>query len=355
MAAELKQPSYTAYVSSYTNGTKDNCGIHVYDVDVQNGTMKEKEKINISNSSYLTLSKSGKYLYSITDFGVEAFKIKKDGSLEGLNTASINGMRGCYITTDHKDRYLFVAGYHDGKITVLRLEKDGKVGEITDEIFHKGLGLGRGRANMAHVECCRVTMDDRYLWACDSGMDRTIVYGINYDNGKLTQEEIVHADPGSSPRLVKFSRDGKFAYILCEQKAVIDVYSYDNSKGEPEIERIQQISTSWGDDPLPTTASALNFSGSFKYLVSSDMTTNEVIIFNSESKDGKLKEILSLPIGGAYPKDARLFPDDKHLVSLNHESNSMTFFSFNEKKKTLIMRGKPLRVDSPNCIVFHAL
>ena len=198
-------------------------------------------------------------------------------------------------------------------------------------------------------------MDDRYLWACDSGMDRTIVYGINYDNGKLTQEEIVHADPGSSPRLVKFSRDGKFAYILCEQKAVIDVYSYDNSKGEPEIERIQQISTSWGDDPLPTTASALNFSGSFKYLVSSDMTTNEVIIFNSESKDGKLKEILSLPIGGAYPKDARLFPDDKHLVSLNHESNSMTFFSFNEKKKTLIMRGKPLSVDSPNCIVFHAL
>ena len=40
-----------------------------------------------------------------------------------INHASINGMRGCYLSTDYEDKYLLVAGYHDGKLTVLRLKR----------------------------------------------------------------------------------------------------------------------------------------------------------------------------------------------------------------------------------------
>ena len=52
---------------------------------------------------------------------------------------SIKGMRGCHITTDAEDKYIFVSGYHDGKETVLRLNEDGSVGEITDGVFHLSL------------------------------------------------------------------------------------------------------------------------------------------------------------------------------------------------------------------------
>ena len=348
-------PAYVAYVSSYTRDQREKFGIRVYDVDLQNGRMSEKEKINITNSSYITASRNGKYLYSIADRGVESYRIDKAGHLEPLNEAQINGMRGCYLSTDFEDRYLFVAGYHDGKLTVLKLEEDGSVGRITDEVFHKGLGLGSGRANMPHVECCKPTRDNKYICACDSGMDRTIVYRINHDTGKLTHEDIIRADQGSAPRHVKFSGDGKFMYIVCEQKAVIDVYAYREVNGEPEFERIQQVSTNAGDDRNGTAASALNFSHDFKYLISSDMTTNEVVIFRADAKTGLLDKILSLPIGGAYPKDAILFPDSRHLVSLNHESGSMTFFTFSEENKTLVMNGRPLSVNAPNCIVFHKL
>ena len=109
---------YVAYVSTYT--MNDHHGIKIYDVDVEKGRFMEKDKVEITNSSYLTISHNRKYLYSITDFGVESYKIEADGSLTVLNTASINGMRGCYLSTDFEDRYLFTAGYHDGKITVLR-------------------------------------------------------------------------------------------------------------------------------------------------------------------------------------------------------------------------------------------
>ena len=147
----MSQEKYVAYVSTYTVGQKDNYGIRIYDVDMKNGRMTEKNQVEITNSSYISISHNGKYLYSITDFGVEAYRILPTGDLEVINEGSINGMRGCYISTDYEGKFLFVGGYHDGKITVLRLREDGGVGEITDEIYHKGLGSIAERNFRPHV------------------------------------------------------------------------------------------------------------------------------------------------------------------------------------------------------------
>ena len=104
-----------------------------------------------------------------------------------------------------------------------------------------------------------------------------------------------------------------------------------------------------------SAASALNFSSDFKYLVSSNAGDNSVVIFKIDPDNGYLEKVLCLPISGEYPKDAALFPDDKHLVSLNHESDTMTFFKVDIEKKTLIMSAKEIAVDKPNCIIFHKL
>lgn len=351
----VKDGRYIAYISSYTFGSKEDYGIRVYDVDVAKGRMTEKDKVEITNSSYLTESHNRKFLYSITDMGVEGYRIRDDGTLDKINEASINGMRSCYLSTDYEDKFLFCAGYHDGKVTVLRLNEDGSIGAITDEIYHKGLGLGTGRSNMPHVECVRMTRDNKYVCAVDSGMNRTIVYQLDHRNGTLKNVDIIHADQEAAPRHIRFSPNGKFAYIVCEQKSLIDVYRYEERDGAPEFERIQQIATNAEDDPAGTAASALHFSLDYRYLISSDMTTNEVVIFKSDFETGLLSKILSLPIAGTYPKDAMLFPDNQHLVSLNHESNTLTFFTFNEKNKTLVMNGPEIPVDRPNCIVLHKL
>ena len=41
--------------------------------------------------------------------------IEPDGDLTFINKVDIDGMRGCHLSTDEKGKYLFVAGYHDGK------------------------------------------------------------------------------------------------------------------------------------------------------------------------------------------------------------------------------------------------
>ena len=353
----MSKEKYVAYVSTYTSGMKDNIhGIKIYDVDMENGYFTEKDQVEITNSSYVTISHNGKYLYSITDFGVEAYKIEADGSLTVINQGTINGMRGCYLSTDYEDKFLFVAGYHDGKITALRLREDGGVGEITDEIFHKGLGSIAERNFRPHVNCVKMTRDNKYLCAADLGMDHINVYWLDHNSGKLKLVDIIRSEQESAPRHLKFSKDGKYLYIVHELKNYVDVYTYTEiSEKNPEFEKIQTISTLNNYHAGGSAASALNLSLDYKYIVSSNAGDNSVILFEIDENTGMLTKKFCLPISGDYPKDATLFPDNKHLVSLNHLSSTMTFFNVDLEKNVLVMHGKEIKVQQPNCVIFHKL
>ena len=210
--AKEKDDRYVAYVSTYTRNA--DIGLYIYDVDVKKGRFTEKDRVKITNSSYLSISHNGKYMYAITDFGVESYKINADGSLVSTGVASINGMRGCYLSTDYEDKYLFVAGYHDAKVTVLRINDDGSAGEITDEVFSAGLGSIIERAFLPHVTCTKMTRDNKYLCVCDVGMDQVKVFSFDHTTGKLKFKDMIHCDQHSAPRYIKFHKSGKFAYVI---------------------------------------------------------------------------------------------------------------------------------------------
>ena len=349
-----KPDKYVAYVSTYTRS--GDIGIRVYDVDNKAGRLNEKEKVRITNSSYISTSHNGKYLYAITDFGVESYKIKADGCLESTGTASINGMRGCYLSTDYEDKYLFVAGYHDAKVTVLKINPDGTVGEITDEIFSAGLGSIIERSFLPHVTCVKMTRDNKYLCAIDSGMDQVKVYSFDSAAGKLKLKDMIRCDQDSAPRYIKFHRSGKFAYISHEMANKIDVYSYKDADGNPEFERIGSVSTI--NDNYKTSGSitcAMKFSPDHKLLMSSVAGSNSVTVYKVDDKTGMLDKRLCLPVSGDYPKDVAFFPDSKHIVSLNHESNTMSFFTLNLKDNIIVMNGPFVSVPSGNCIITKKL
>lgn len=349
-----KKEKYVAYVSTYTRNAE--IGIYIYDVDVENGRFTAKDKVKITNSSYLTLSHNGKYMYAITDFGVESYKIKTDGGLVNIGSASINGMRGCYLSTDYEDKYLFVAGYHDAKVTVLRIGDDGAAGEITDEMFSAGLGSIVERSFLPHVTCVKMTRDNKYLCVCDSGMDQVKIYSFDSVTGKLKLKDMIHCAQDSAPRYIKFHRNGKFAYVSHEVGCTVDVYSYNETNGNPDFELIGSYSTL--NEDYKTSGSmtcAMKFSFDHKYMMSSVAGSNAVTVFKVNDKTGELEKLLHLPISGDYPKDVAFFPDSRHIVSLNHESNTMSFFSLDLKKNIIVLNGPFIKVPSGNCIIIKKL
>ena len=82
---------------------------------------------------------------------------------------------------------------------------------------------------------------------------------------------------------------------------------------------------------------------------------NSVAVFNVNREDGTLQKNFILPVSGDYPKDAEMFPNNEFLVSLNHESSTMTFFRIDLKKGIMMMNGAPMKIHEPNCITFHKL
>ncbi|MCR4658180.1 MAG: lactonase family protein [Lachnospiraceae bacterium] len=351
MKKSRSSKSYTAYVSTYTKDY-DGKGIKIFDLDIDEGRMTERGEVSITNASYVTISHGGKFLYSITDMGVVSFEILPDGDLKELNRASINGMRGCYLSTDYKDRFLIAAGYHDGKITVLHINKDGSIGKIADEVFLKGLGSITERNFRPHVSCVKMTRDNRFLCAAATGNDHVMIYSFNNDTGKLKLSDIVRSEQDSGPKYIKFRRDGRFAYIIHEISDMIDVYSYSiDEGGNPVFNKIQKISTLNDYHAGGSAACAMDFSPDHKFLFCSNAGDNSVGAFSIDEETGMLSKKFVLPISGDYPKDICCFPDMKHIMSINNESDSITFFTLDLEKNTIVMNGPPLKVFKGNCVV----
>lgn len=113
-----------------------------------------------------------------------------------------------------------------------------------DGVFHTGLGSVAERNFRPHVNCVRPTPDNKYLCAVDNGIDQVKVYRINKRTDKLELVDIVRCPRESGPRIIRFSADGRFAYILFELSNEIKVYSYDGSGDAPEFELLQSVSHS---------------------------------------------------------------------------------------------------------------
>ena len=344
---------YVAYVGSYSYTGKAK-GITIYDVNPDKGCFVKKGEVDVDNSSYVIKSRNQKVLYSIADEGIVSFNILPDGGLERLNSVKINGMRGCHLSTDIDDKYIFVSGYHDGKITVLRLHEDGSVGDIVDEVYHKGLGSIAERNFRPHVSCTRTTPDGHFVMAADLGIDQVKIYHFDDKDETLNLVDMISCKINSAPRFFEFSKDGKYLYLMYEMKNVIDVFSYEAKPGcrVPSIEKIQTVPTTGSSKSSElTAATALSFSADDKFIFVSNAVDESVCLYERDADTGLLKEKMCLPISGEYPKDIAVFADNKHIASINHESGTITFFKIDYKTGLIVMCANAVRVNQPNCCV----
>lgn len=352
----MAEEKYVAYVGTYTH--ENSIGIHLYDIDMDRGVLSERKVVPINNPSDLIVSNSKKYLYSIADEGVEAFRIMPDGDLEPINNAWIGGMRGCYVELDEQDRYLFVGGFHDGRVTMMKLNpEDGSIEGIADGLFHKGLGRSVASRNfIPHVTCVKMTPDQKFLCAVDSGLDQVKLYAPDFEKGKLNLADVLRLDMESGPRMIRFSRDGKHAYVLCELTNVIEVFQYKVNGKMPEFEKIQTVRTSSEkDDEGVCAASGIEVSRDGKYLIVTNAGVNSAAVFKIDPVTGQLFFFIENYTSGDYPKVLSIFPNDKYFVCLNHETDEITTLRIDFKNAYMLMEAKPVKIEKPNCIYIHKI
>lgn len=347
-----KKQSIVAYVGTYTNDGQP--GIQIYDVKKDGELLKFREGIPVKNPSYIIVSSDEKFLYSIVDEGVAAFKIENDGGLSFLNIKSIDGMRGCYLTVDSKRKFLFVAGFHDGKVSMLKIKKDGSISGLADGVFHRGHAISATERRLDHpkVSCVALTPDEEFLCATDYGLNQMKVYRIDYTKGKLELEDIVRCAMDSAPRNVRFSPDGKFCYILTESSNSIEVYSYELQNNKPVFDLVQR--TPVHDDIYVAAAATHMFiTKDGKYVFVSLDGINYVSWLRRNEKTGELTLAAVSPVSGDYPKYIDILPDSNELIVLNHDSDEIRDYKLNLKDDYMLMCEKPAKVHRANCICFR--
>jgi 6-phosphogluconolactonase len=178
------------------------------------------------------------------------------------------------------------------------------------------------------------------------------IYRINKRTHKLELVDILRCPRESGPRIIRFSADGKFAYLLFELSNEIKVYSYDGSGKNPEFELLQSISTLEKNDKdaIHNAASGLALAPDGKHLFCTTAGENTVSMYEVDTETGLLTKKFTLPISGDYPKDLVIFPDNMHIAIANHASNTITVFAVDYEKNTIAMNQKPRQVETPNSI-----
>lgn len=344
---------YVAYVGSYTKSKAK--GITILDVNMETGEMKRRKEVEVSNPSYIKVDENRNILYSIDDAGLKAFSILVDGDLEFLSEIGINGMRGCYIDIDTTGQFIYVAGYHDGKVTMISLNDDGSFNKITDEKYFKGMGKPYEDSYRPHVSCCKLTPFERFLCVADLSQNNYKVYEIDRQYGTLNQTSLIPCELGSRPREIVFSQTGRFAYTVGVINKQIEAFKYSSDEHKPEFTSIQKLKLLGKGMSEASAPYAITRNPNGTYLLVSIVEDNSVTFVKRDKETGLMEIEFNLPISGEFPKDIQVFPNDKFLVSCNHESNQVTVFEIDYEKKLIYMLQRPIDIYHPNCIRFVRL
>ncbi|MBP6759530.1 MAG: lactonase family protein, partial [Flavobacterium sp.] len=219
-------------VGTYTKSCESK-GIYIYEFNSKTGDFSLKNNTeNVSNPSYLTVSNDNKFVYSVNqnglnESGVSAFRYdNKSGKLDFINRQEAKGEGPCYIIND--DKNVITANYSSGSITVFGKNNDGSIAVAKQVLQHVGKSINGSRQEAPHVHMVCFSPDKKYVLVNDLGTDKVYVYQYNPNGGAeiLKLKNSIDVKPGSGPRHLTFSKDGKFVYLLQELDGTVTSFSY---------------------------------------------------------------------------------------------------------------------------------
>jgi 6-phosphogluconolactonase len=349
------------YVGTYTTGKSE--GIYLYRLDLSSGELKHlATTTGVVNPSFLALAPSRRYLYAVNE--VEDFEGKKSGALssfavdqrtgklQALNQRSSLGGAPCYVTVDSGGRFVLVANYVGGNVAVFPVQSDGSLGQATDMKQDQGSSVNHDRQEGPHAHFIALDPTNRFVYSCDLGTDKIMIYRFDARNGKLLagEQPWVQVKPGAGPRHLAFYPDGRYVFVLNEMHATVTSFTRDPEKGS--LKELQTVPTLPQDFAGPNTSADIHVSPDGHFLYCSNRGHDSIAIFAFDPRRGALTLIGHEPTRGMTPRNFAIDPTGAFLLAANQESNSIVVFRVDRATGRLNSAGKVVTVPSPVCLKF---
>lgn len=354
---------YDVLIGSYTQGASE--GIYRYRFDSQTGKLDSKplQVIKTDNPSWLTLSRDQRHLFVVNENGpggkdvvgkVSSFAIDpKTHQVTPINQVQSRGEEPTHSSLSPDQRFLFVSNYAvhpdpGGALAVIPVGKDGKLSEVVQVSNNHGASkVNPERQASSHVHSAIPTPDDKYVVTSDLGADKLLVFSYDGNRAEPLQPAkapIVQLPPGSGPRHLLFSKDGKHAWLTLEMVAQVAVFDYHDGV----FKQTQTVDLKNKDPQQKVGAGGLHTSPDGKFLyVANRGEANQLLVFAIDGK-GQLKEIQRRSVEGVEPREFSFDPSGHFMLIANQKSNQIVSVKVDPKTGMLGDTVQKVDFDSPS-------
>ncbi|MDC1364783.1 lactonase family protein [Algibacter sp.] len=356
VGCESTKETTLLFVGSYTD-KKPGKGIHVYEFNKDTGETTLKFALDsVTNTSFLKLSKNGKYLYSVMDsqmpyngkiasFAVDAIQ----GKIDLINIQDCGGLNPAHIELDNTETILTSSQYSDGSLSLFKINKDGSLNPHSQVLKFKDSSIVENRQETSHIHSSNFSSDNRFLFVHDLGADKIRRFRIDSvsKDSILQNENQIKMKPGSGPRHFTFHPNGKFGYSISELSGKITAFSYQNDN----LNFIEDYA-SYQQELDIYKAADIHISPDGKFLYASNRGPEEdsISVFSIDTTTGKLSLVGYESTYGKHPRNFTLSPCGNFLLVGNQFSGNIVIFRRNIKTGKLNKLPNEIVVDSPSSL-----
>lgn len=350
------------YVGAYTqdlgwiHGTAQ--GIALYALDRTTGAMTLVSEIASDNPSFLTLHRSGRFLFAANEVAhpgfpsegaISAFEIARDGSLTLLNQQDSLGQAPCHVTVEPTGEFVLTANYNGGNFVMYPIGEDGRLGSACDHSAHPGLESDPAGQPTPHAHSLNVAPGGQYALGCDLGLDRIFIYRLDLSQGRLLPHTAAAVSPGSGPRHLAFHPTEKYVYVINELGGTITSFTWDGAAGR--LAEIQTVSTLPGGYTGPISCADIHLHPNGRFLYASNRGHDSLAIYRIDPATGRLALLGHESTRGQTPRNFSLTPDGDLLLVANQDSSTVVVFRVDSGSGRLTHLATN-EVPTPVCLQF---
>jgi len=359
------------YVGTYTHdlvkGTPSKSeGIYVYRMEQSSGELELVSKAtDASNPSFLAVDPKHRFLYAVNELSefeglsggaVSSFSIASDtGELTFLNRQPSQGAWPCHLSVDKMGKYVLVANFLGGSVSVFPIQSGGQLGEATDSVQFRDLDPDPQRRKRPHAHAIVLDPANQYAFVPDLGLDRIMIYRFDLNRGKLIPNDVpwIRIKSGAGPRHFTFHPDGKHAYLINQNDSTLTAFAYNETRGT--LTKLQTVPTLPEDFTGKNTAADVHIAPSGQFVYGSNRGHNSIVIYKIIEETGKLTYVGHQSTLGKTPRNFALDPSDTFLFVANQETDEIVTFRVNRYTGMLASTGQRVKVPKPACLkIIHA-
>ena len=366
LAATASAKTCLVYFGTYTYQLSR--GIYVSRLDTDTGRLTApKLAVATPSPTFINFSPDGKFLYAanavmgFSDYrirnggAVSAFAVDKtSGRLTLLNKKYSGGTDPCYVSVDASGQVLFTANYGSGSIKSFLLSTNGHLAADGTVVGDVGHGSDPMRQDSPHAHCISADPSNRFVLQCDLGTDEVKVYPFATNDATIAaaKAQSFKVPPGSGPRHLAFSGDGKFVHVINEMACTITTFAWDSAGGKLDlIETVSALPPGVAVWPEYAAAEILvHPSGKFVY--ATVRGHDSVSVFAADAQSGRLTLVQNVSAGGQVARGLGIDPTGRWLITANQKSQNAVEFAIDPATGKISATGQVLKISSPVDVKF---